>query len=140
MSCDQLLSISARLTGLSQMVLWRIFQSFFQAATLLSPGCSRPLHLRRSESVADNPLWFSALDTIFISYVVDLLMNDADDSYDSYNSGIAQQVFEWREGGGYFWLRYFCQIIFCLIYFYFCKKGHPQPLPLGGSCHWRLTK
>ena len=25
-------------------------------------------------------------------------------------------------GGGYFWLRYFCQIIFCLIYFYFCKK------------------
>ena len=77
MSCDQLLSISARLTGLSQMVLWRIFQS-----------------------VADNPLWFSALDTIFISYVVDLLMNDADYSYDSYNSGTAQQVFEWREGGG----------------------------------------
>ena len=52
-----------------------------------------------SESVADNPLWFSALDTIFISYVVDLLMNDADYSYDSYNSGTAQQVFEWREGG-----------------------------------------
>ena len=48
-------------------------------------------------------------------------MNDADDSDDSYNSGTAQQVFEWR-GGGYFWLRYFCQIIFCLIYFYFCKK------------------
>ena len=125
------------------MVLWRIFQSFFQAATLLSPGCSRPLHLRRSESVADNPLWFSALDTIFISYVVDLLMNDADDSYDSYNSGTAQQFFEWRGGGGgYFWLRYFCQIIFCLIYFYFCKKvgGGLKPLPLGGSCNWRLTK
>ena len=52
-----------------------------------------------SESVADNPLWFSALDTIFISYVVDLLMNDADAGYDSYNSGTAQQVFEWREGG-----------------------------------------
>ena len=102
------------------MVLWRIFQS-----------------------VADNPLWFSALDTIFISYVVDLLMNDADYSYDSYNSGTAQQVFEWREGGGgYFWLRYFCQIIFCLIYFYFCKKvgGGLKPLPLDGSCNWRLTK
>ena len=87
-----------------------------------------------SESVADNPLWFSALDTIFISYVVDLLMNDADDSYDSYNSGTAQQVFEWREGGGgYFWLRYFCQIIFCLIYFYFCKKvgGGAKAPPSG---------
>ena len=27
-------------------------------------------------------------------------MNDADDSDDSYNSGTAQQVFEWRGGGG----------------------------------------
>ena len=26
-------------------------------------------------------------------------MNDADDSDDSYNSGTAQQVFEWRGGG-----------------------------------------
>lgn len=51
------------------MVLWGIFQSFLQVATLLSPGCSRPLHLRLSESVADNPLWFSVLDTIFISHV-----------------------------------------------------------------------
>ena len=94
------------------MVLWRIFQSFFQAATLLSPGCSRPHHLRRSESVADNPLWFSALDTIFISYVVDLLMNDTDDSYDSYNSGTAQQVFEWREGGSIFGSVIFVKLFF----------------------------
>ena len=66
-----------------------------------------------SESVADNPLWFSALDTIFISYVVDLLMNDADDSYDSYNSGTAQPVFEWREGGG----AIFGSVIFVKLFF-----------------------
>ena len=124
------------------MVLWRIFQSFFQAATLLSPGCSRPLHLRRSESVADNPLWFSALDTIFISYVVDLLMNDADDSYDSYNSGTAQQVFEWREGGGLFLAPLFLSNYFLFNLFLLLQKsrGGLKPLPLGGSCNWRLTK
>ena len=124
------------------MVLWRIFQSFFQAATLLSPGCSRPLHLRRSESVADNPLWFSALDTIFISYVVDLLMNDADDSYDSYNSGTAQQVFEWR-GGGLFLAPLFLSNYFLFNLFLLLQKsrgGGLKPLPLGGSCNWRLTK
>ena len=41
----------------------------------------------------------------------------------------------------YFSLRYFCSIIFCLIYFYSCKKVRglkpPQPLPLRGP--WTLT-
>ena len=51
------------------MVLWGIFQSFLQVATLLPPGCSRPLYPRLSESVADNPLWFSVLDANFLSHV-----------------------------------------------------------------------
>ena len=95
-----------------------------------------------SESVADNPLLFSALDTIFISYVVDLLMNDADDSYDSYNSGTAQQVFEWREGGGAIFgsvilSNYFLFNLFLLLQ---KSRGGLKPLPLDGSCNWRLTK
>ena len=76
-----------------------------------------------SESVADNPLWFSALDTIFISYVVDLLMNDADDSYDSYNSGTAQQVFEWREGGGLFLAPLFLSNYFLFNLFLLLQKS-----------------
>ena len=38
----------------------------------------------------------------------------------------------------YFSLRYFCLIIFCLIYLYSCKNvgglKPPQPLPLRGPC------
>ena len=51
-------------------------------------------------------------------------------------TGNAQQVFECVWGGGYFWLRWFCYIIYCLIYFYFWKKSGgakappPRPLPL----------
>ena len=39
-------------------------------------------------------------------------MNDADDSDDSYNSGTAQQVFEWRGGGAIFGSVIFVKLFF----------------------------
>ena len=68
-------------------------------------------------------------------------MNDADDGDDSYNSGTAQQVFEWRVGGGGLFLApLFLSNYFLFNLFLLLQKTYPQPLPLGGSCHWRLTK
>ena len=56
-------------------------------------------------------------------------MNDADDSDDSYNSGTAQQVFEWR--GGLFLAPLFLSNYFLFNLFLLLQKGAPPAPPSG---------
>ena len=58
-------------------------------------------------------------------------MNDADDSDDSYNSGTAQQVFEWRGGGGLFLAPLFLSNYFLFNLFLLLQKGAPPAPPSG---------
>ena len=57
-------------------------------------------------------------------------MDDADDSDDSYNSGTAQQVFEWR-GGGLFLAPLFLSNCFLFNLFLLLQKGAPPAPPFG---------
>ena len=50
-------------------------------------------------------------------------MDDADDSDDSYNSGTAQQVFEWRGGGGLFLAPLFLSNYFLFNLFLLLQKN-----------------
>ena len=64
-------------------------------------------------------------------------MNDADDGDDSYNSGTAQQVFEWR-GGGLFLAPLFLSNYFLFNLFLLLQKngGGLKPPPTPSPSLW----
>ena len=59
-------------------------------------------------------------------------MNDADDGDDSYNSGTAQQVFEWRGGGGLFLVPLFLSNYFLFNLFLLLQKMGLWAVPVTG--------